>query len=109
MIVINEQNNISSFRITLDLEEYGWKPFRNVLSMSDRKKFLMRWCLIFLDFLHLSAFALMRYSQKTVSNTYFDSAILLRTANGGSSHVDQMMVKIEGLQKIIEEIDSSPQ
>src|SRR5215210_2019364 len=28
-----------SFRIALDLEEEDWKPFRNALDKSDRKKF----------------------------------------------------------------------
>ena len=31
-----------------------WKPFRNALDKSDRKKFLIRKCLTFLDFLPVS-------------------------------------------------------
>jgi hypothetical protein len=38
-----------SFRIALEMEKEEWKPFRNALDKSDRKKFLMR-CLILLDF-----------------------------------------------------------
>jgi hypothetical protein len=30
---------IPSFRLALDLEEQDWKPFRNALDKSDRKKF----------------------------------------------------------------------
>jgi hypothetical protein len=30
---------IPSFRIALDLEERNWKPFRNKLDKSDRKRF----------------------------------------------------------------------
>jgi hypothetical protein len=46
---------LSSFRIALVIEEAEWnKPFRNALDRSDRKKFLMRYSLIFLDFIPLS-------------------------------------------------------
>ena len=46
---------LSSFRIALAIEEAEWnKPFRNALDRSDRKKFLMRYSLIFLDFKPLS-------------------------------------------------------
>ena len=46
---------LSSFRIALAIEEAEWnKPFRNALDRSDRKKFLMRYSLIFLDFIPLS-------------------------------------------------------
>jgi hypothetical protein len=34
---------IPSFRIALDLEEREWKPIRNALDKSDRKKLLMRY------------------------------------------------------------------
>ncbi|MGH9926635.1 MAG: hypothetical protein ACRD5B_14785, partial [Nitrososphaeraceae archaeon] len=41
--------------IALAIEEAEWnKPFRNALDRSDRKKFLMRYSLIFLDFIPLS-------------------------------------------------------
>ena len=46
---------LSSFRIALAIEEAEWnKPFRNALDRSDTKKFLMRYSLIFLDFIPLS-------------------------------------------------------
>ena len=46
---------LSSFRIALAIEEAEWnKPFRNALDRSDRKKFLMRYSLILLDFIPLS-------------------------------------------------------
>jgi hypothetical protein len=40
---------IPSFRIALAMEKEEWKPFRNALDKSDRKKFDER-CLTFLDF-----------------------------------------------------------
>jgi hypothetical protein len=45
----------SSFMIALAIEEGEWnKPFRNAFDRSDRKKFLMRYSLIFLGFISLS-------------------------------------------------------
>ena len=43
----NNNNNkildhVASFRITLEIEKDEWKPFRNALDKSDRKKFLMK-------------------------------------------------------------------
>jgi hypothetical protein len=46
---------IPSFRIALAMEEREWKPFRNALDKSDRKKFEMR-CLTSLDFTSLVYF-----------------------------------------------------
>jgi hypothetical protein len=34
---------IPSFRITLEMEQAEWKPFRNALDKSDRKKFDEMW------------------------------------------------------------------
>jgi hypothetical protein len=45
---------IPSFRIALEMEERRWKPFRNALDKSDRKKVSMR-CLTYLDFISLPA------------------------------------------------------
>jgi hypothetical protein len=37
---LNGQNNIiPSFRIALSMEKEEWKPFRNALDKSDRRKF----------------------------------------------------------------------
>jgi hypothetical protein len=33
---------VPSFRIALAMEKEEWKPFRNALDKSDRKKFLMK-------------------------------------------------------------------
>jgi hypothetical protein len=44
---------IPSFRIALAMEKKEWKPSRDALDKSDRKKFLIRWCLIFLGFTSL--------------------------------------------------------
>jgi hypothetical protein len=36
---LNGQNNIPSFRTVLEMEKEEWKPFRNALDKSERKKF----------------------------------------------------------------------
>jgi hypothetical protein len=37
-----DDRTIPSFRIALGMEKEEWKPLRNALDKSDRKKFLMR-------------------------------------------------------------------
>jgi hypothetical protein len=46
---------IPSFRIALEMEKEEWKPFRNALDKSERKKVLIRCYLTFLEFTYLSA------------------------------------------------------
>jgi hypothetical protein len=48
---------IPSFRIALEMEKEEWKPFRNALDKSDRKKFDER--MFDIPRLYISAFSLM--------------------------------------------------
>jgi hypothetical protein len=64
---------IPSFRIALAMEEADWKPFRNALDKSDRKKFDGMFDIQALHFCVL----LCGTACKTISNTNVYSAVRL--------------------------------
>jgi|ERR687898_195515 hypothetical protein len=91
---------IPSFRIALDLEERDWKPFRDALDRSDRKKFDE---MFEIPRLYISACS---YAVQPVRLYPILMSILLycyEQLMECNSQVDQMMIKVEGLQKVIEE------
>jgi hypothetical protein len=80
------------------MEEREWKPFLNALNKSDRKKFLMRCHLTFLDFTSLS---LLLYAVQPVRLYPILMSILLLYGYDELfeciSQVEQMTVTVQGL------------
>jgi hypothetical protein len=88
---------IPSFRIALAMEEADWKPFRIALDKSDRKKFDG---MFDIPKLYISACS---YGVQPVRLYPILMSILLYGYDqlmGCISQVEQMMVKIQGLQKV---------
>jgi hypothetical protein len=87
---------IPSFRIALDLEERDWKPFRDALDRSDRKKFDE---MFEIPRLYISACS---YAVQPVRLYPILMSILLycyEQLMECNSQVDQMMIKVEGLKR----------
>jgi hypothetical protein len=89
---------IPSFRIALAMEEEEWKPFRNALDKSDRKKFD--------DMFDIprSYVSACSYSVQYVRLYPILMSVLFHHYKQLSEcieQVEQMMVKLEGLQKVL--------
>jgi hypothetical protein len=92
---------IPSFRIALAMEKEEWKPFRNALDKSDRKKFDE---VFGIPRSYISACS---YSVQPVRLYPILMSVLFHHYKQLSEcieQVEQMMVKLEGLQKVREEI-----
>jgi hypothetical protein len=88
---------IPSFRIALAMEEAEWKPFRNALDKSDRKKFDE---MFDIPRLYISACS---YAVQPVRLYPILMSILLYCYEqliDCTSQVEQIMAKVEGLQKM---------
>jgi hypothetical protein len=89
---------VTSFRIALAMEEREWKPFRNALDKSDRKKFDE---MFNIPRLYLSACS---YAVQPVRLYPILMSILLyycyEQLRECISQVEQIIVKVEGLQKM---------
>jgi hypothetical protein len=88
---------IPSFRIALAMEEAEWKPFRNALDKSDRKKFDE---MFDIPRLYISACS---YAVQPVRLYPIFMSILLYCYEqliDCTSQVEQIMAKVEGLQKM---------
>ncbi|SRR6266511_11697 len=93
---------IPSFRIALAMEKEEWKPFRNALDKSDRKKFDE---MFDIPRLYISACS---YSVQPVRLYPILMSILLygyEQLMESTSQVEQMAIKIQYLQKEVEEED----
>jgi hypothetical protein len=88
---------IPSFRIALEMEEREWKPFRNTLDKSDRKKFLIK-CLTSL----LLSLSLLSHAVQPIRLYPRLMSILLhgyKQLIECRSEVEQMNTKVEGLER----------